>query len=694
MHRKFLALLSILCFLPILAFAQGTNGVSGPISIPDGTTNCSTIGMAFSSDTDTGIVRNAANTIGLCSGGVLRALLGSTGFVGSGADNYCADAGVNDTYTCTVTPALTSYTIGARYCFSANTANTGAATINLNGLGAITIKKMTDAITTDLADNDIRANQRVCMIYDGTNMQMMSQLGNAAGGGGGAPTDATYITQTANATLTAEQALGLLATGYVKVMTTTGVLSSQAIPIPVADGGSGLTAGTSGGILGYTAAGTLASSALLTANALVLGGGAGATPTALGSLGTTTTVLHGNAVGPPTFGAVSLTADVSGILPGANGGTGNGFFAVAGLTTSLKTFTFPDASSTVAVTSNNLSVFATTTSAQLAGVISDETGSGVLVFATTPTFTTNLTSPLIIGGTGATSTLSLRSTSGIGAAGADIIFQTGDNGATEAARIFNNGTINVGSTLGGFTGVYALVVNHANGGLIFNRIGGTPFIRITQDGSGGGQIRGNSAGGFLFTDSSAATTWLTIADAGETSFTPGARTSGSTTVFALVAGSDTALTSGTEVLDVYFDLSRTKQHTGSATPGAANITTQRDFLIDAATHSFSSTGAQTITNATTLAIAGPPVAGTNATITTPVTLWVQSGVTRLDGAITTTSTFKSTAASDLGWTVQNATNQACNTTCTNGACVIGIDTVTTGFLACTDATADSCLCAG
>src|SRR5512139_1873359 len=86
----------------------------------------------------------------------------------------------------------------------------------------------------------------------------------------------------------------------------------------VAQGGTGLTAGTSGGILGFTAAGTAASSVALTANALVLGGGAGATPTPLGSLGTTTTVLHGNAAGAPTFGAVSLTADVTGNLPVTN----------------------------------------------------------------------------------------------------------------------------------------------------------------------------------------------------------------------------------------------------------------------------------------------------------------------------------------------------------------------------------------
>jgi hypothetical protein len=49
----------------------------------------------------------------------------------------------------------------------------------------------------------------------------------------------------------------------------------------------------------------------LTANRIVLGNGTDDV-TVLGSLGTTTTVLHGNAAGAPTFGAVSLTADVSG----------------------------------------------------------------------------------------------------------------------------------------------------------------------------------------------------------------------------------------------------------------------------------------------------------------------------------------------------------------------------------------------
>lgn len=94
-------------------------------------------------------------------------------------------------------------------------------------------------------------------------------------------------------------------------------------------------AGTSGGIPYFSSGTAWASSGALTASRIVLGGGAGAAPTVLGSLGTTTTVLHGNAAGAPTFGAVSLTADVSGTLPIANGGTGTTSTTFASLTTNV-----------------------------------------------------------------------------------------------------------------------------------------------------------------------------------------------------------------------------------------------------------------------------------------------------------------------------------------------------------------------
>ena len=125
----------------------------------------------------------------------------------------------------------------------------------------------------------------------------------------------------------------------VSVMATTGIL-------PVANGGTGLTSGTSGGVLAFTAAGTLASSGALAANALVIGGGAGVAPS------TTTT------------------------------GTGV------------------------------LTFLGTPSSANLATAVTDETGSGSLVFGTSPTVNnptvTNYTESVVAIGTVTTaSTLAL-----------------------------------------------------------------------------------------------------------------------------------------------------------------------------------------------------------------------------------------------------------------------------------------------
>ena len=88
------------------------------------------------------------------------------------------------------------------------------------------------------------------------------------------------------------------------------VATHLAAALPVAQGGTSLTTGNSGGILAFNGAASIISSAALTQFALLLGGGAGAAPTTLASLGTTTTLLHGNAAGAPTFGQV-VTGDIA-----------------------------------------------------------------------------------------------------------------------------------------------------------------------------------------------------------------------------------------------------------------------------------------------------------------------------------------------------------------------------------------------
>lgn len=64
--------------------------------------------------------------------------------------------------------------------------------------------------------------------------------------------------------------------------------------LSVARGGTGLTSGTSGGILAYTATGTLASSGALAANNVVVGGGAGVAPSSTNLLAISAAVTTGN----------------------------------------------------------------------------------------------------------------------------------------------------------------------------------------------------------------------------------------------------------------------------------------------------------------------------------------------------------------------------------------------------------------
>jgi hypothetical protein len=123
--------------------------------------------------------------------------------------------------------------------------------------------------------------------------------------------------------------------------------------LAVANGGTGLTSGTSGGVLAFTASGTLASSSALASNAIVVGGGAGAAPstittgtgvaTALAvNTGTSGAfVVNGGALGTPSSGTVTnLTGTASININGTVGAT----------TANTGAFTTLSASSTVSGT--------------------------------------------------------------------------------------------------------------------------------------------------------------------------------------------------------------------------------------------------------------------------------------------------------------------------------------------------------
>ena len=99
--------------------------------------------------------------------------------------------------------------------------------------------------------------------------------------------------------------------------------------------------------------------------------------------------------------------------------------------------------------------------------------------------------------------------------------------------------------------------------------------------------------------------------------TQAAASSGTPRAFRITAGTHTALTASTEANDVLLSLARTVQF---STGGIAN---QRAVYVTAPTYAF--VGASTITTAATFAVSGPPVAGTNATLTKTYSILSESG---------------------------------------------------------------------
>jgi hypothetical protein len=148
-----------------LAIADGS--VTTP-KLVDGVLSADAAGRAKMAD---GFLSADATGRGKMGDGYLTAVKAEETFR-EGVAQYSVGVFTAGTYAIALNPAATAYTAGMRVVFQADTTNTGVTSLNVNGLGAKTLKTHD---TSDLGPGRVLAGQIIEAIYDGTNFQLVNE---------------------------------------------------------------------------------------------------------------------------------------------------------------------------------------------------------------------------------------------------------------------------------------------------------------------------------------------------------------------------------------------------------------------------------------------------------------------------------------------------------------------------------------